>query len=956
MAVEPVAATETTSISSSPTSDTPVDAFILFNEREEAVGAIVEQLSARGISTYFWRRDIPAGEAWEEVETGHLVTASAVVVFLGSHGWGPNHLRLAVEAQNLKKRILPVLIGDPPTAALAEAEGMFQRLLYIDLRNASEAALIALKEAIRPDTGTGQFDYIINVLVDGNEEQRSEILQRIVSGVGISRYGLSNRLREEIQQRFSPEQERRFAAAVRDPKKMPSARSWMLSALIGTDPEPLPNRVLILRHLDSNYEPERNVRFWALTGLLQHKVSYLGGASEICLSDPEPEVKWLAEIIRRPNDPQLIATFRSMLSSENFESEAWPVLRILRVLPINELIKDLCEAMQRSAGGTPLAYDALYALANPSAVPAAVPMLRSMYGVGRVVETVIAVARNSDRGSIRNFARLLAGFEAPELTASFATGGQQHPDASDTIRDLRRYVREHRRYQAAPESFVPGYVPDVVDVTRDDLDIREDVQTLTAIMLAKEVVPPLAIGLFGDWGSGKSFFMKSMTAATRRFSDKAKANTSSKFCSQIVSIEFNAWHYADTNLWASLVTHILESLAGYVNPHQTPEAQQNSLIRELNSAKEAVSQIEGERRDTEAQIAARQSELQAIQLEREQKEIELRDLRLTDLQSLFEKEPALKQQLKDALADLGVPSALNTLSDLGAAISEVNSLRGRATALLVGLFKGQNRGVVIALTCTVLALPFLGAWIYHQVSNSFVLIGTIVAEITTFVGGAVGFLRKAGTYAAQQLDRVEAVRRRVDQALAERRRTPSPEEADLQKTIVTLKASEEQVASRLRAATQKVIELEQQMSTLTESRSLSRFLAERTASDDYRKHLGLISIIRRDFETLTTRLANPTTGPDALRVERIILYIDDLDRCPNDKVVDVLQAVHLLLAYPLFVVVVGVDPRWLSHALTSTYSAFRDRPLLADEDADGWQTTPQNYLEKIFQIPSVCVR
>ena len=51
------------------------------------------------------------------------------------------------------------------------------------------------------------------------------------------------------------------------------------------------------------------------------------------------------------------------------------------------------------------------------------------------------------------------------------------------------------------------------------------------------------------------------------------------------------------------------------------------------------------------------------------------------------------------------------------------------------------------------------------------------------------------------------------------------------------------------------------------------------------------------------------------RINRIVLYIDDLDRCPERKVVDVLQAVHLLLAYPLFVVVVGVDPRWLLHSL-----------------------------------------
>ncbi|MEZ5024500.1 MAG: P-loop NTPase fold protein [Chitinophagales bacterium] len=44
-----------------------------------------------------------------------------------------------------------------------------------------------------------------------------------------------------------------------------------------------------------------------------------------------------------------------------------------------------------------------------------------------------------------------------------------------------------------------------------------------------------------------------------------------------------------------------------------------------------------------------------------------------------------------------------------------------------------------------------------------------------------------------------------------------------------------------------------------------------------------------------------------LKVERIVLYIDDLDRCPPKKVVEVLQAIHLILAFPLFVVVVGVD-------------------------------------------------
>jgi hypothetical protein len=71
-------------------------------------------------------------------------------------------------------------------------------------------------------------------------------------------------------------------------------------------------------------------------------------------------------------------------------------------------------------------------------------------------------------------------------------------------------------------------------------------------------------------------------------------------------------------------------------------------------------------------------------------------------------------------------------------------------------------------------------------------------------------------------------------------------------------------------------------------------------------------------------------------------------------VVEVLQAIHLLLALPLFVVVVGVDPRWLLRSVQSHYHALLQDPSsrrVADDDLSHWASTPQNYLEKIFQIP-----
>ena len=78
--------------------------------------------------------------------------------------------------------------------------------------------------------------------------------------------------------------------------------------------------------------------------------------------------------------------------------------------------------------------------------------------------------------------------------------------------------------------------------------------------------------------------------------------------------------------------------------------------------------------------------------------------------------------------------------------------------------------------------------------------------------------------------------------------------------------------------------------------------------------------------------------------------------------VDVLQAVHLLLAFPLFVVVVGVDARWVTRSLKARYQQLLHNPSNRgnnDNEKTGddneqvliGAAKPSDYLEKIFQIP-----
>jgi hypothetical protein len=521
-----------------------VDAFILFNERESAIESLVGELTSRGISTYFWRRDVPLGDDWEDLEARRLREAHVVLVFLGAAGWGPNHLRITEEVQGIGKRILPILIGDPPEGALSQANGLFHSRRYLDLRDSN--ALPILVNAIRGREPSVQVDRIVSVLIDGSDTDRADVLRQVRVSRSIDRPVLAARLRSEILQRFAPHAER----TVRDPSKISSIRSWMLSALIGVDAEGKDTRDLILHSLKASWEPAENVRFWALAGLYGMRASYLEEGAHMATSDDASEVAALAEAILSPKSPDVIGAFKARLHADVFE-KAWPVLRALRVAAIPELAADVCKQLGRSASGTFLTYDALYALSNPIMAREAIRILTPRAVVGFILDEV----PNSDRNSLRNFAMLLASFSGPQVDALLEEA-ERAPATSDGARLIRRLLAEQRRQGDGNDLFVAGYASDTIDLSKDPLGVQEDVQTLTAVMIAREVTPPLAIGLFGDWGTGKSYFMESMKVAAEKLASSGSAH----FCTNIVPIKFNAWHYVDTNLWASLVSTILEKL------------------------------------------------------------------------------------------------------------------------------------------------------------------------------------------------------------------------------------------------------------------------------------------------------------------------------------------------------------------------------------------------------------
>lgn len=67
-----------------------------------------------------------------------------------------------------------------------------------------------------------------------------------------------------------------------------------------------------------------------------------------------------------------------------------------------------------------------------------------------------------------------------------------------------------------------GFVSDSVAGQTDQLEIDEEVRTFAAVIVARDVDPPLAIGLFDDWGSGRSFFMNALHGFVEKLAARSK--------------------------------------------------------------------------------------------------------------------------------------------------------------------------------------------------------------------------------------------------------------------------------------------------------------------------------------------------------------------------------------------------------------------------------------------------
>ncbi len=81
-------------------------------------------------------------------------------------------------------------------------------------------------------------------------------------------------------------------------------------------------------------------------------------------------------------------------------------------------------------------------------------------------------------------------------------------------------------------------------------------------------------------------------------------------------------------------------------------------------------------------------------------------------------------------------------------------------------------------------------------------------------------------------------------------------------------------------------------------------------------------------------------------VSKLIVLIDDLDRCLPDRIIDNLEAIKLFLNVENSAFVIGADPRIVRDAIRHRY-----KDLIARDDAEENKRVVVDYLEKLIQVP-----
>ncbi|MBD2469576.1 P-loop NTPase fold protein [Nostoc sp. FACHB-145] len=109
------------------------------------------------------------------------------------------------------------------------------------------------------------------------------------------------------------------------------------------------------------------------------------------------------------------------------------------------------------------------------------------------------------------------------------------------------------------------------DFNQDLLNLKDEIDALADMLLMRDLEPPVAVGILGGWGGGKSYIMHLMQNRmlevrsggineNEAWNENPNSDELYPYVGHIYQIKFDAWTYAKSHLWSSLMQTIFWEL------------------------------------------------------------------------------------------------------------------------------------------------------------------------------------------------------------------------------------------------------------------------------------------------------------------------------------------------------------------------------------------------------------
>lgn len=473
----------------------------------------------------------------------------------------------------------------------------------------------------------------------------------------------------------------------------------------------------------------------------------------------------------------------------------------------------------------------------------------------------------------------------------------------------------------------------------DLLSIKNETDALADVLLLRDLEPPLVVGILGGWGSGKSYIMNLMQQRMNEIRSSSltqeqawgKEDNAFPYVGHIYQVKFDAWTYAKADLWHSLTQKIFDEF----NRQHTLEKNLEKFLKQAS-----LSQLKGGK--SWQILNAMNSYDRGICLQ------ELAMLSPNAFETLENSKS--KQEFIDCLQKNTEEYRSNTVLEIDRLKKDLEQENKKLSRRIFWrmpihfLRKNWLSSVAFLAGISIIAFPF----VTDRVRTQFL---TLTGGSITILGTGLNFWKKTREEQEKILGDLKQAQGEAQKKIKQGKevwstlqREALQSDSEITKQITKIKQYEAEIGQLQRTNTLDIT-----------ASSLDEIVQELSRDELYEQKLGYLHQLQRKLADLTQCFYSDSNVVDLTDKRfqklqetfprgpaRIVLFIDDLDRCPPDRVVQVLEAVQLLVKTPLFIAVLAIDERYITRALEKCYKDI----LVRRGSPSG-----TDYLEKIIQIP-----